>query len=83
MDVITTSSTCTFTLRDEYPHLLNLENADVRDHIELATRYIYRLLQQGDTTAVQGCDAAARGLPYPLPHGEDGLEHTIRSNCCA
>ena len=48
MDVITTSSTCTFTLRDEYPHLLELENADVRDHIELATRYIYRLLQRGD-----------------------------------
>lgn len=42
--VIATSSTCTFTIRDEYPHLLGVENEDVRDQVELATRYIYRLL---------------------------------------
>lgn len=46
MPVIATSSTCTFTIRDEYPHLLNIENADVWDKVELATRYIYRLLSQ-------------------------------------
>lgn len=45
--VLTTSSTCAFTLRDEYPHLLHIDNAEVRDHIELATRYIYRLLESG------------------------------------
>lgn len=45
--VIATSSTCTFTIRDEYPHLLGIANADVRDRVELATRYIYRLLSQG------------------------------------
>ena len=46
--VVGTSSTCTFTLRDEYPHLLGIENGDVRDSIELATRYIYRMLSSGD-----------------------------------
>ena len=46
--VIATSSTCTFTLRDEYPHLLGVENADVREQVELATRYVYRLLSQKD-----------------------------------
>lgn len=46
--VLGTSSTCTFTLRDEYPHLLGIDNADVRNGIELATRYIYRLLSSGD-----------------------------------
>ncbi len=46
--VIATSSTCTFTIRDEYPHLLDVKNDDVRDRIELATRYIYRLLGQKD-----------------------------------
>ena len=46
--VVGTSSTCTFTLRDEYPHLLDIDNADVRDHIELATRYIFRLLAEGN-----------------------------------
>ena len=60
-DVITTSSTCTFTIRDEYPHLLDLENGDVRDHVELATRYIYRLINE------QGAK-----LRF-LPHGEDGV----------
>lgn len=45
--VVTTSSTCTFTMRDEYPHLLHIDNADVKDSIELATRYIYRLMSEG------------------------------------
>lgn len=44
--VVATSSSCTFTLRDEYPHLLDIDNADVKEHIELATRYIYRLIQE-------------------------------------
>lgn len=44
MPVVATSSSCTFTIRDEYPHLLGIDNKDIRDQIELATRYIYRLL---------------------------------------
>lgn len=44
--IVTTSSTCTFTIRDEYPHLLGVENADVRDNIMLATRFIYRLIEK-------------------------------------
>lgn len=47
MTVLGTSSTCIFTLRDEYPHLLDIENGDVRDRIELATRFLYRLLSDG------------------------------------
>lgn len=46
--VVATSSTCTFTIRDEYPHLLDIKNANVRDHIELATRYIYKLLSKNE-----------------------------------
>lgn len=46
--VVGTSSTCIFTLRDEYPHLLGLDNSDVRDNIELATRFIYRLMTTSD-----------------------------------
>lgn len=49
LPVIATSSTCTFTIRDEYPHLLDIDNADVREEVELATRYIYRLLSQKKT----------------------------------
>ena len=45
--VVATSSTCTFTIRDEYTHVLDVDTSDLRDNIELATRYIYRLLEQG------------------------------------
>lgn len=45
--VLTTSSTCTFTLRDEYSHLLHIDNGDVRESITLATRFILRLIESG------------------------------------
>lgn len=47
MPVLVTSSTCVFTIRDEYPHLLGIDNADVRDRIESASRYICRMLASG------------------------------------
>lgn len=48
MPVLCTSSTCCFTMRDEYPHLLNLPNGDVRDSIMLATRFIFSLVDRGE-----------------------------------
>ncbi|EJD6583030.1 anaerobic glycerol-3-phosphate dehydrogenase subunit C [Providencia rettgeri] len=45
--VVATSSTCTFTIRDEYTHVLDVDTSKMRDNIELATRYIYRLLEEG------------------------------------
>lgn len=44
VQVLTTSSTCTLTLRDEYDHILGLDNREIRDSILLATRYIYDLV---------------------------------------
>ncbi|MDQ4428704.1 anaerobic glycerol-3-phosphate dehydrogenase subunit GlpC [Yokenella regensburgei] len=49
LPVIATSSTCTFTLRDEYPHVLDVDNTGLREHIELATRWIWRKLDAGQT----------------------------------
>lgn len=46
--VVATSSTCAFTIRDEYPHLLDIDTKDIREQIELATRYIYRLFSRKD-----------------------------------
>lgn len=48
MPVVATSSTCTFTIRDEYPHLLDIDNSDVKDQVELATRFIFRLMSQNE-----------------------------------
>ena len=67
MDIITTSSTCTFTLRDEYPHVLSLKNDDVRDRIELATRYLYRLIQSGKVTLKFKKDARPLRVAYHTP----------------
>lgn len=47
LPVIATSSTCAFTLRDEYPHLLDVDNSHLRSHIDLATRWIWRMLDEG------------------------------------
>lgn len=46
--VLTTSSTCTFTMRDEYPHILQVDNADVREQIMLATKFIFDRVDSGE-----------------------------------
>lgn len=47
LPVIATSSTCTFTIRDEYPALLGLDNGDVRENLLLATRFILERIDEG------------------------------------
>ncbi|MBQ4766051.1 anaerobic glycerol-3-phosphate dehydrogenase subunit C [Pectobacterium versatile] len=54
LPVVATSSSCTFTLRDEYPHLLGVDNGHVRDSIELVTRQLYRLLEEEGRTLPLG-----------------------------
>ena len=49
LKVVTTSSTCTLTLREEYPNLLDVNVSEVRDAILTATRYIYERLEKGAT----------------------------------
>ena len=44
--VLTTSSSCTFNLRDEYPAMLDIDNSDIRSNISLATRFIYNLVDE-------------------------------------
>lgn len=45
--LIGTSSTCIFTLKDEYPHVLGVDNDDINKHISLATKFLYTLLEEG------------------------------------
>lgn len=47
LEVVGTSSSCTMNLRDEYHHILGVDNQQVRSHIHIVTRYLYQLLQQG------------------------------------
>ena len=45
--VLTTSSTCTFTMRDEYSDVLGLDCSGVRDSLMLATRWLYLKISEG------------------------------------
>ena len=45
--VLTSSSTCTFTMRDEYENVLGLDNSDVRDSLLLATKWLYDRIGEG------------------------------------
>lgn len=47
LKVVSTSSSCTFTIRDEYPHLLGVDNSAVRDSLMLATRFVFEKLEKG------------------------------------
>ncbi|MBQ6763518.1 MAG: anaerobic glycerol-3-phosphate dehydrogenase subunit C [Bacteroidales bacterium] len=98
LTVLTTSSTCTMTLRDEYPELLKVDNASVRDSVILATRYIYQLIESGAAQLRFKENYRAR-IAYHMPcHLEKlgwgifsyellkmipGVEFTLLdSNCC-
>ena len=76
--VLTTSSTCTFTIRDEYPHLLNIDNAKVRDQIELTTRFIYRQIESGAVNIVFKEDYRKR-IAYHTPCHLEKLGWSIYS----
>ena len=76
--VLTTSSTCTFTMRDEYHHILDIDNSDVRDSINLATKYLYELLDQGKIKLVFKQDYLKR-IAYHTPCHMEKLGWAIYS----
>lgn len=76
--VVGASSTCIFTMRDEYPHLLGVDNADVRDSINLATRFVYSLIDEGKVKLAFRPDYKAR-LAYHTPCHMEKLGWSIYS----
>ena len=47
MPVVSPSSTCTMTLRDEYPHVLEVDNSGWRPGVDLLSRFVHRLWESG------------------------------------
>lgn len=47
LDVIGEASSCTLNLRDEYHHILGIDNVKVRPHIHMVTPYLFKLFEQG------------------------------------
>lgn len=85
-------------MRDEYPHLLGVGNADVRDDITLATRMLYDLVDSGEIRLAFRDDFHMRVAYHSSCHMErlgwsiysigmlrmiPGLELvTLEPNCC-
>ena len=97
LQVVTTSSSCTLTIREEYPNLLGVDNSAVRDSLLVATRYIYERLEKGATLRFR--PGFHKKVAYHVPcHMEKmgwgvfserllrmipGVEFTLLdSNCC-
>ena len=76
--VLTTSSTCTFTMRDEYEHILGLDNSDVRSSIALATKFIFELVDAGKAKLVFKEDYKKR-IAYHTPCHMEKLGWAIYS----
>ena len=76
--VLATSSTCTFTIRDEYPHLLGLDNSDIRGSVMMATRFIFNLIDSGKAVLVFRNDYRHR-IAYHTPCHLEKLGWSIYS----
>lgn len=64
--VVATSSTCCFTIRDEYPHILGLDNSDVRKSMTLAAAYLSKLIERDEVKLVFRDDYRRR-VAYHTP----------------
>lgn len=47
MKILTTSSTCVLTMRDEYPEILGIDSSSVRNSLMLATKFIFQEVSSG------------------------------------
>lgn len=47
LEVIGTSSSCTANIKEEYSHVLGMPNTKVKSHIDIVTRYLYKLQKAG------------------------------------
>lgn len=46
--ILSTSSTCSFTLQDEYPHVLGVDNTKVAKKIQFITRFLLKEFMSGN-----------------------------------
>jgi glycerol-3-phosphate dehydrogenase subunit C len=85
-------------MRDEYKHVLKIDNDDTREGISLATRYLYRLIESGKVKLAFRKDFKMRAAYHTACHMEKmgwavysielmkmipGMDMTVlNSNCC-
>lgn len=97
-EIVTVSTSCTLTMIEEYPNLLGVDNADVREHIRLFERFVFEAISDGTVKTAWKPGYKAR-VAYHCPCHQErlgwglftigllkmvpGLELTVLdSNCC-
>lgn len=65
--VVGTSSTCIFTMREEYPNLLGIDNSSVRKNILIASAFIDRLLNDNEEIKLVFKKDYKRRIAYHTP----------------
>lgn len=96
--VLVTSSTCAFTMRDEYAHVLGLDNSVQRDKITMATAWLYRMVESGEIKLAFRDDVRMKAAYHTACHMQrmggqvysigllrmiPGLElEVLEQNCC-
>lgn len=76
--ILTTSSTSAYTIREEFPHLLHVDSAPVRDDIIMATKFIGQLIEQGRAEFIFKPDYKLR-VAYHTPCHLERLGWTVYS----
>ena len=66
LPIVAASSTCVFTMRDEYPDVLSVDNSVVRDSITLVEKFLFELLDLGKVKLVFKDGYRAR-IAYHIP----------------
>lgn len=96
--VLTTSTTCILTMRDEYKDVLGIDNSSIRDAISLGLRFIFEIIDSGKAKIVWKEGFKARTAYHVPCHMEKlgwsiltrelmgmipGMDMTVLdSNCC-
>ncbi len=47
-DIVTTSATCTLTIRNDYDRLLGIKTDDIRQYVMLATKWLFGKIESGE-----------------------------------
>ena len=98
LQTVTVSTTCTMTLIEEYPELLQVDNSGIKDAISLVEPFLYKAISSGAVKPVWKEGWKARAAYHCPCHQErlgwgvfttellrmiPGLELTeLESNCC-
>ncbi len=76
--IITTSTSCTLMMRNEYDHLLHIDNKVAQENLSLATRFIYQLIEEGKVKLAFRNDYKKR-VCYHTPCHMERLGWTVYS----